>query len=100
MAILINGILLFYLFACYFGMLSGIHAKNRTEYYAYLLKWYEHYARSPTTVMVGLAFRAALVVGVQTWCGKVAGALMVVWYCLEAAMMITLGQRKYGKPAR
>ena len=75
------------------GIVDGLRKVNRHQYYAYLVKYYQSYTRSRLSFVIPVLFRYLIVSGIDAACGREAASAMIVVYCIEAALVMTIGQR-------
>lgn len=76
------------------GMLDGMRRKNRERFYGSLVTHYNAYTRNLYAMVVPIIFRVLMVSGTNMACGREAAYVLIVLYCIEASLIMTVGQRQ------
>lgn len=78
------------------GIIEGLLPKNRDAFELFLRAEYERYNAGPLSLIIIITLRSLIVLGVLHYCGNHVATLAIIQYCVEAALVITIGKRPVG----
>ena len=76
------------------GICDGLRKVNREQYYKTLIRYYANVTKSRLGAAIPIVFRLLMVSGIEAAAGRSAAAMMIVIYCVEASLIMTIGQRQ------